>query len=113
MQQGGFTPWEALRGGTIDGARHLGMDKQIGSIEAGKLADLVVIDGDVLSDIRRSEFVEYTVLNGRIYEAATMNEVDSKTKRLPFFFEQNNQLFMPKATAEAVEAKAQKHHWVH
>jgi Tol biopolymer transport system component/imidazolonepropionase-like amidohydrolase len=113
MQQGGFTPWEALRGGTIDGARHLGMDKQIGSIEAGKLADMIVINGDVLDDLRRSEFVEYTVLNGRIYEAATMNEVDKKTKRQPFFFEQNNQLFMPKETAEAIEAKAQKHHWVH
>jgi Tol biopolymer transport system component/imidazolonepropionase-like amidohydrolase len=113
MQQGGFTAWEALRGGTIDGARHLGMDKQIGSIEAGKLADMIVIDGDVLNDLRRSEFVEYTVLNGRVYEAATMNEVDKKSRRQPFFFEQNNQLFMPKETAEAIAAKAQKHHWVH
>ena len=113
MNQGGFTPWEALRGGTIDGATHLGMDKQIGSIEVGKLADLMVIDGDVLSDIRRSEFVEYTVLNGRVYEAATMNEVGSKTKRKAFFFEQNNQLFMPKETQQAIDAKAQKHHWVH
>ncbi|WP_299080370.1 amidohydrolase family protein [uncultured Paraglaciecola sp.] len=113
MNQGGFTPWEALRGGTIDGATHLGMDKQIGSIEVGKLADLMVIDGDVLSDIRRSEFVTYTVLNGRVYETSTMNEVGSKQKRQGFFFEQNNQLFMPKATQQAIDAKAQKHHWVH
>lgn len=113
MNQGGFTPWEALRGGTIDGATHLGMDKHIGSIEAGKLADLMVVDGDVLSDIRRSEYVEYTVLNGRIYEAATMNEVGSKQQRKAFFFEGNNQLFMPEATQQAIDAKAQKHHWVH
>lgn len=113
MHQGGFTPWEALRGGTIDGARHLGMDKDLGSIEPGKLADLVVIDGDVLSDMRRSEFVEYTVLNGRVYRAKDMNEVGSKQKRKPFFFEDNNQAFMPQATAEAIEAKAHKHHWVH
>jgi len=113
MHQGGFTPWEALRGGTIDGARHLGMDKDLGSIEPGKLADLVVIDGDVLSDMRRSEYVEYTVLNGRVYQAKDMNEVDSKKKRKAFFFEDNNQAFMPQATAEAIEAKAQKHHWVH
>lgn len=113
MNQGGFTPWEALRGGTIDGATHLGMDKQIGSIEVGKIADLMVIDGDVLKDITRSEFVEYTVLNGRVYETATMNEVGKKEQRKAFFFENNNRLFMPKATQQAIDAKAQKHHWVH
>ena len=113
MQQGGFTPWEALRGGTIDGAKHLGMSKDIGSIETGKLADLVVIDGDVLSDIRKSEFVEYTVLNGRVYESPTMNEVGSKKKRKPFFFEQDNATFMPQQTADEVEAKAHHYHWEH
>lgn len=113
MQQGGFTPWEALRGGTIDGAKHLGMSKDIGSIETGKLADLVVIDGDVLNDIRKSEFVEYTVLNGRVYESATMNEVGNKKKRKPFFFEQDNATFMPQQTADEVEAKAHHYHWEH
>ncbi len=113
MHQGGFTPWEALRGGTIDGARHLGMDKQIGSIEVGKVADLVVIDGDVVNDLSRSEYVLYTVLNGRVFEAATMNELGSKTKRQPFFFESDNQAFMPKETEEAINAKAKRHHWVH
>lgn len=113
MNQGGFTPWEALRGATIDGAKHLGMDKHIGSIESGKLADMVVIDGDVLSDIRRSEFVTYTVLNGRVYESATMNEVGSKKKRNEFFFENDNQQFMPKETEAEMQAKAERHHWVH
>jgi Tol biopolymer transport system component/imidazolonepropionase-like amidohydrolase len=113
MQQGGFTPWEALRGGTIDGARHLGMDKQIGSIEAGKVADMVVIDGDVLTDLRRSEFVDYTIINGRVFEAASMNEVGSKTKRQPFFFEQDNQSFMPKESEAAMHEKAKRHKWVH
>ncbi len=113
MEQGGFTPWQALRGGTIDGARHLGMDKQIGSIEPGKLADLVIIDGDLLKDLRRSEFVEYTVLNGKIYEAATMNELGSKTRRQPFFFEGGNQTFMPVETQQEMQEKAQLHHWIH
>ncbi|WJG09861.1 amidohydrolase family protein [Aliiglaciecola sp. LCG003] len=113
MEQGGFTPWEALRGGTIDGAKHLGMDKQIGSIEAGKVADLVVIDGDVLSDLKRSEYVQYTVINGRIYDAATMNEVGSKKQRQAFFFEEDNQAFMPKETATKMHEKAKRHKWVH
>ena len=113
MEQGGFTPWEALRGGTIDGAKHLGMDKQIGSIEAGKAADLVIIDGDVLSDLRLSEKVEYTIINGRVYESDSMNELGSKTKRSPLFFEQDNETFMPKETAEAYEEKSHRYHWVH
>ncbi|WP_412971965.1 amidohydrolase family protein [Glaciecola sp. MF2-115] len=113
MEHGGFTPFEAIRGGTIDGAKHLGMDKAIGSIEVGKLADMVIIDGDVLSDLRRSEFVDYTVINGRVFEAATMNEVGSKNKRSPFFFENDNNMFMPKQTQEQMEAKAHTYHWVH
>jgi hypothetical protein len=53
------------------------------------------------------------LLNGRVYETATMTEVGSKKQRKAFFFEQNNQLFMPKATQQTIDAKAQKHHWVH
>lgn len=113
MHQGGFSPFEALRGGTIDGAMHLGMDNDIGSIEPGKLADLAVIDGDVLNDIRRSEYVTYTVINGRVFETATMNEVGSKKTRQPFYFEANNSLFMPEETRAEMEAKAERYHWVH
>jgi hypothetical protein len=42
-----------------------------------------------------------------------MNEVGSKHKRQDFFFEKNNQMFMPEATKQAIDAKAHKHHWVH
>lgn len=113
MNQGGFSPWQALRAGTIDGARHLGMDKQIGSIEPGKLADIVVIDGNVLKDLRRSEFVKYTVLNGRVYEAATMNEVGGRVKRYPFFFESKKESFMPDQTQKSIEKKARVYNWIH
>lgn len=113
MTQGGFTPWEALRAGTIDGAKHLAMDKDIGSIEVGKLADLVVIDGNVLENLSQSEMVQYTLINGRIFEASTMNEFGVKAQRPKFFFEEENQLFMPEATQQAIDAKMKRHHWVH
>ena len=88
MAQGGFSPFAALRGATIDGARYFGMDAELGSIEPGKLADLAVIDGNPLEDIRQSERVVYTMLNGRLYEAATMNQVAPvAVPRRPFFFE--------------------------
>jgi hypothetical protein len=54
----------------------------------GKLADLVVIDGDVLKDIRQSDRISLVVQNGRVFEAATMNEIVSRNKpRTPLFFE--------------------------
>jgi len=88
MVQGGFSPWEALRGATIDGASYFGMQADLGSIEVGKLADIAVIDGDVLSDIRQSEHVVYTMQNGRLYDSSTMNQIaPEQVEREPFFFE--------------------------
>ena len=75
LVQGGMTPIEALKCGTWNGARYLGLDADIGSLEPGKLADLIVIDGNPLADIRESEKVLYTVVNGRVYDAATMNQM--------------------------------------
>jgi imidazolonepropionase-like amidohydrolase len=86
--QGGMTPHEALRSATIDGARYMGMEKDLGSIEAGKLADILVIDGDVLGDIRRSENITHTVINGRVFEATSMKQVWPEEKApATFWFE--------------------------
>ena len=57
LVQGGLTPHEALRCATANGAKSLGMDRDIGTLEPGKLADVIVIDGNPLQDIRQSEKV--------------------------------------------------------
>jgi Tol biopolymer transport system component/imidazolonepropionase-like amidohydrolase len=113
MNQGGFTPWEALRGATIDGAISLGMDAQIGSIEVGKIADIAVIDGDVLSDLKRSEYVTHTMINGRLFASENMTELNGDFTAKPFFFKVANGAFMPEATERAVHEKAEHFHWSH
>jgi Tol biopolymer transport system component/imidazolonepropionase-like amidohydrolase len=114
MAQGGFSNWEALRAGTIDGARYLGMDSSIGSIEKGKLADLVVIDGNPLDEIHRTEFVAWTMINGRLYEAATMNQVaPDKVSRKEFFFEKEGGDTIHPTTMKHMHDFAERHGWVH
>jgi imidazolonepropionase-like amidohydrolase len=86
---GGMTPLEAIRSATLNPAQVLGLDRDLGSLEPGKLADLVVIDGDVSRDIRLSDRVHWVVQNGRVYEAATLNELGGQGRERrtrPFFF---------------------------
>lgn len=114
MAQGGFSPWEALRAGTIDGARYLGLDGWVGSIEAGKLADLFVVDGNPLEDLRRSEFVTHTMVNGRLYEAATMKQLaPDVVERKAFYFEKEGGDTIHPATAAWLEALRERLGWAH
>ena len=88
LVQGGLTPLEALRSATLNPAKYLGMDKDIGSLEPGKLADLAVIDGDLLKDIRQSDRLTHVMVNGRLYDVSTMDEVGATPKKRPqLFFE--------------------------
>jgi len=80
--RGGMSPAAALRAGTIISARSLGMAADIGSIEPGKLADLVVLDADPSADIRNSERINKVMLGGRLYDAMTMNEEISGSRKL-------------------------------
>ena len=86
--RGGMSELEALQAATIVPAQSLGMDREIGSLEPGKLADLVILDGNPLENIRNTERVETVVLGGRAYDAVTMNEVvTGNSKRAPYWWE--------------------------
>ena len=86
--RGGWSPIEALRAGTIAAATSLGYQQDVGSLEAGKLADLVVLDADPTADIRNSDKISRVMLGGRLYDSATLNEVETGTrKRMPYWWE--------------------------
>jgi imidazolonepropionase-like amidohydrolase len=88
LAQGGMTPFQALRAATLSGAEYIGLDAELGSIQVGKLADLVVLAGNPLENIRSSESVLQVMVNGRLYDAATMNEVGNHPRvRPPFYWQ--------------------------
>jgi imidazolonepropionase-like amidohydrolase len=86
--QGGMSPVETLATATTSAAWKLGFDEDLGSIEPGKLADMVIIDADILQDIFQTDRISMVMLNGRLYDAATLNETvtgDRQTK--PFYWQ--------------------------
>ncbi|MFC6645072.1 amidohydrolase family protein [Granulicella cerasi] len=72
---GGMSPLEALSIGTIQSAKAIGLDKDLGSLEQGKLADLVVLDRDPLADIHNSDSVHYVMRGGFLYKGENLDEV--------------------------------------
>jgi len=80
LQQGGMTNLEAIRCATILGAKAIGLDRELGSIEKGKLADLVVLDKNPLENIRNSEAIAMVMLNGRLYDAKTLDEIGNDAR---------------------------------
>ncbi|WP_411767930.1 amidohydrolase family protein [Winogradskyella sp. A3E31] len=90
LQQGGMTNHEALKAATINGAQYIGASKDIGSLKEGKLADLIVMDQNPLEDIRNSESIIYTMINGRMYDTETMNEIGNHPKTHGKFYWENN-----------------------
>ena len=86
---GGMTPHQALATATINPARAYGLDRDVGSIEPGKLADLVVLDANPLDNIRNSASIRYTVANGVVYDSNLDQVAGGTGKREPFWFEQS------------------------
>ncbi|HXG92190.1 MAG TPA: amidohydrolase family protein [Blastocatellia bacterium] len=88
LQQGRMTPLEAIRCATLYGAQYLGVDRDIGSLEVGKLADLVVMDKNPLENIRNTESIRLVMINGVLYDTANMDEIYPEAKpRTKFFWE--------------------------
>lgn len=90
LGQGGMTPMQVLRCATINGAAYLGMDREIGSLESGKLADLIVLNENPLDDIRKTDNIKYVMVNGRLYDSYSMNEIGNREKPRNRFWWQMN-----------------------
>ena len=83
-----ITPHEALKIATIMGAEDIGRAKDVGSIEAGKLADILVLDANPLENIRNSNTLRYVMKNGRLYDANTLDELWPRQKKATFYWQQ-------------------------
>ncbi|MCA6078539.1 amidohydrolase family protein [Fulvivirga sedimenti] len=86
IQSGGMPEIDALKVATILGARSIGLDKELGSVETGKLADLVILDKNPLDNIRNTNSVSHVMKNGRLYEGNTLNEIYPREKPAPDFY---------------------------
>ena len=88
INQGGLSNLETLKAATINSAEYIGAGEDIGSLKVGKLADLIVMDKNPLEDIENTLSINMVMVNGRLYDTETMNEIGNNPKeRLPFFWE--------------------------
>ncbi|MCK5411204.1 MAG: amidohydrolase family protein, partial [Gemmatimonadetes bacterium] len=83
LQSGGMSEHNALRAATILGAEAIGFGHDIGSLETGKLADLIVFDANPLDAIRNTAQIRYVMKNGRLYDGETLDEVYPRERPFP------------------------------
>jgi Tol biopolymer transport system component/imidazolonepropionase-like amidohydrolase len=98
LASGGLTEHETLRAVTLDGAEAIGLAADLGSLEAGKLADLLVLDANPLDDIESTNTIRYVMKNGELFEAETLDRIWPSKKPLPKQFWWDD---MPEATTNS------------
>ena len=80
---GGWTPAEVLRAATLGSAEAIGREADLGSIEPGKVADLVILDRDPLVNIRNTLSLSMVMQGGRLYDASTLDELWPEARPFP------------------------------
>jgi Tol biopolymer transport system component len=99
IASGGMKAMDALRVATIYGAESIGLGKELGSLEAGKLADLIVLDANPLDDIENTNTIRYVMKNGRVYEGNTLNEIWPRQRPMPKQWWMTHDAFAPERGA--------------
>jgi Tol biopolymer transport system component len=83
LAEGGLAPLDVLRAATLHGAEAIGYGQDLGSLEPGKLADLLVLNKDPLADVHNTSSIRYVMKNGELFEGDTLNRTWPSAKPLP------------------------------
>jgi imidazolonepropionase-like amidohydrolase len=78
--EAGFTPMESLQTATSNPAKFLGMEVSFGSVETGKIADLVLLSANPLDDIRNTQKINVVIAHGRLFDRAALDQILMKVE---------------------------------